>query len=979
MKTSKIVGSVCWYLGRAAIASALIVGNVVANDYHSIISITLKQAESKIVNNDDADKTDSTYFKQTYSSDEEREAKGKELCEEAEKEGIVLLKNEENTLPLKNVKKVSLFGRSSANPVYGGTGSGSINTARAVTAKAGFENAGFEVNPTLWNFYSDFVAQKKYLRTSAAIEGNAGVQYKVNEAPQSEYTDTVKASYKDYSDAAIVFIGRSGGEGSDLSFSTDENENGYLALSQNEADRLEAIQSDSSFDKIIIVVNSSNSMELGWRKNYSKIKGAVWVGSVGTTGRNAVAKVLSGAYNPSGRLVDTYASNSKSAPAAQNFGNFEYTNSSELSDLNEPYFTSTQYTGKNYIVYQEGIYVGYRYYETRYEDAVLGQGNAGDYKYTDEVVYPFGYGLSYTTFEYSDYSVSSKDGIYTVSVSVKNTGDVEGKTPIQVYRQSPYTEYDKKQGIEKSAIELVGYTKSDSLKPGEKKTYQIEVDEESFRTYDAKGERTYIQDGGDYYLAVGENAHDALNNILAEKGKTTSDGRTEKGNKNLVAKYTLAQDFKKFSKDSDTGNEITNQFDATDVDYYFNDVKYLSRYDWTSTFPKPVSLTATDKLKEDLRKTGKDQVEATDESEYTRPTFGAKNDVTLITRKGTDFNDQNWESVLDNRTKEEAINLVTLGGYKTQPVESIAYPGTTDKDGPQGISSTLVGGTKKSGMAYTSEVVLASTFNDELVQRIGEAIGEDGLALGVTGWYGPARNLHRTPFTGRSFEYFSEDPYLSGRMASAEIKGAKSKGRITYAKHLALNDQDTNRKGLATFANEQTVREIYLKPFELAFKVGGTNAYRESHNRLGATWVGGSSNLLINVLRTEWGFNGFVLTDYVGTPVYQSALQAVLNGDDRRLCTKATADDISQYKDNAYVRTKVREACHRILYTVVNTAARNGITKNTKVISVTPPWRYWLITLDVVVGALIVGGAGFVTYWFYFRKPKKETKEEKAE
>ena len=975
MKTSKIVGSVCWYLGFTALAVALGIGNSMANDYHSIISLTLKQDESKIVKNDE-DSTNSEYFKSSYASDEEREEKGRQLCEEAEKEGIVLLKNEENTLPLKNVKKISLFGMDSANPVYGGTGSGSIKTETAITAKAGFENAGYEVNPTLWDFYNGFVKDKKYLRTSAAIEGNAGVQYKVNEAPQSEYTSTVKNSYQDYKDCAIVFIGRSGGEGSDLSYSTDENQNGYLALSQNEADLLQSIQDGNVFDKIIIVINSSNSMELAWMENYSKIKGAIWVGSVGTTGMNAVAKTISGEYNPSGRLVDTYAADSKSAPAIQNFGNFEYTNASELSDLNEPYFTSTQYTGKNYIVYQEGIYIGYRYYETRYEDAVYSRGNAGNYRYQDEVTYPFGYGLSYTTFAYSDYSVSKKNNEYIVSVSVTNTGKVDGKTPIQVYAQNPYTDYDKENGIEKSSIELVGYTKTDTLKAGEKKTYEIKVDEESLRTYDSKGAKTYIQDGGDYYFAIGDNAHDALNNILAAKGKTVSDGMTSAGNANLTKKFTLSQDFKKFSKDSNTGKEITNQFDNADVNYYFSDVKYLTRSDWTGTFPTHLSLTATEKLKEDLRRTGKDQVEETDASKYEMPTFGATNDITLITMKDVSYSDENWNKVLDNMTKEEAIKLVTLGGYKTQPVESIAYPGTTDKDGPQGISSTLVGGTKKYGMAYTSEVVLASTFNDELVEKIGIAIGEDGLALGVTGWYGPAMNMHRTPFTGRSFEYFSEDPYLSGMIASAEIKGARSKGMITYSKHLALNDQDTNRKGLATFANEQTIREIYLKPFELAFKVGKTNAYMESHNRLGATWIGGSSSLLMNVLREEWGFDGFVLTDYVGTPVYQSALQAVINGDDMMLCTKATADDISQYKDNAYVMTKVREACHRILYTVVNTAAMNGITKNTRVVEVTPAWRYWLLSLTIVVSVGIVAGAVLVTYHFYFKKDKKE-KEEK--
>lgn len=972
MKTGRVIGAFCWYLGLTALGVSLGIGNGVALQYHSIISQSLQQSESKIVEAGDGEKADSDYFPSTFASDEAREKAGEEICEEAEKEGITLLEND-GALPFKStIKNISLFGMDSVNPVYGGTGSGSIDTTKAITAKAAFESEGYTVNPTLWDFYDAFKSGKKYLRTSAAIEGNAGVQYKVNEVPQSEYTSAVTDSYSQYSDAAIVFIGRSGGEGSDLSFSTDENEKGYLALSPNEADLLSSLQNDSRFDTIIVIINSSNSMELGWFKNYSKIKGALWVGSVGTTGMNAVAKTISGKYNPSGRLVDTYASDSKSAPSCKNFGNFEYTNADELSDLNEPYFTSTQYTGKNYIVYQEGIYIGYRYYETRYEDVVNKTGNPGDYKYTDEVVYPFGYGSSYTTFSYSDFYVEKKDGDYLVSVKVKNTGSVTGKTPIQIYLQKPYTEYDKTHGIEKSAIELVGYKKTDELAAGEEKTYTLTVDDIHFRTYDSKGAKTYIQDGGDYYLALGTNAHDALNNVLAAKGKTTNDGMDYNGVSDFAKKFTLSADLKKFSTDDKTGNEITNHFDNADVSNYFDDINYLSRSNWSGTFPTSLKLTASEKLKADLRKKGVDQVEATDASAYKMPTFGEDNKLSLITLKGTKYDDENWNLLLNEMTKEEMINLVSLGGYKTQAVESINYNGTIDKDGPQGISSTLVGGTKKRGMAYVSEVVLASTFNDELVNRVGKMIGEDAIALGVTGWYGPAMNMHRTPFTGRSFEYFSEDPYLSGMIASAEISGARSKGLITYSKHLALNDQDTNRKGLATFANEQSIREIYLKPFELAYKVGGTNAFMESHNRIGATWVGGSSNLLEDVLRGEWGFDGYVLTDYVGTPVYQSALQAVINGDDMMLCTNSKGEDISAYKDNAFVMTKVRNAVHRILYTVVNTAAMNGITKNSKVVSVMPAWRIWLIVLDVVLYVAIAVGVILVTLHFFFPKKKKE-------
>ncbi|MFA6829331.1 MAG: glycoside hydrolase family 3 C-terminal domain-containing protein [Bacilli bacterium] len=981
MKKSKIVGACCWYLGIGVLAVALGVGNSIANDYHSIISTTFKQEESILIKNED-DTTDTEYFKKTYSDSDIRLEKSRELCEEVESEGIVLLENTDKTLPLaSSIKKVSLFGMTSANPVYGGTGSGSIDLSTAITAKAGMENAGFTVNPTLWDFNVDKSAT--YKRTSAAIEGNAGVAYKVNECPMSEYTEAVKSSYAEYSDAAIVFVGRSGGEGSDLSFSTDENADGYLALSANEAALIQSIQDDATFDKIIIVVNSSNAMELGWLKNYSKIKGAIWVGSVGPTGMNAVGKTLSGTYNPSGRLVDTYAVSSKSSPAAMNFGNFSYTNAAdpEFADMSEPYFTSTQYTGKNYVAYQEGIYVGYRYYETRYADAVLGTANVGNYSYTEQVTYPFGYGQSYTDFSYSDYTMTTdSNGDYEISVTVKNTGDVAGKTPVQVYMQSPYSDYDKANGIEKSAIELVGFTKTEKLDPKATQRVTITVDDEVVKTYDANGAKTYIQDKGPYYFSVGKNSHDALNNILSKIGKSTSDGMDYNGKSELVSFKSLDQDLQKYSVDQKSKNKITNQFDDANINKYFtgkDDYKYLTRSNWTGTFPKSLVLTASADLKADLKKTGKDEVAAIDATKYTMPTFDAKNGMSLITMKDVDFNDSHWNDVLDNMTKDEALNLVTLGGYKTQAVASINYNGSIDKDGPQGLSSTLVGGTKVAGGAYTSEVVIAATFNRELTKKIGEAVGEDGLHMGVTGWYGPAMNIHRTPFTGRSFEYFSEDPFLSGQIGAAEVSGARSKGMITYIKHLAVNDQDTNRKGLATFVNEQSIREIYLKPFEASYKVGGANAMMESHNRLGATWVGGCGNLYQNVLRSEWGFDGFILSDYVGTPIYQSALQAVINGEDMMLCTKATAydNDLKAYANNAYVMTKVREACHRILYVTVNTSAMNGISQTDKVVNVTPLWRTLLTVGMVVLYVAMAAGAGLVTYVFFFKK-KKEDKTE---
>ncbi len=980
-----VIIAVIWYVVIIALAIALWIGNTLAFAYSSIISETLGHDESKLEQLDSDEEIDSEYFKSEFSTDEELHEAGLALCEELESEGMTLLMND-GGLPLGSSKKVSLFGMTSTNPVYGGTGSGSIDTSIAIDPYTAFTSVGYDVNPTLNEFNQEM--DGTYARSSASIEANAEPDYIVNECPVEEYTSDVISSFAEYNDAAIVFIGRSGGEGSDLSQTNSESgSEGYLAITENELDMIEL--ANDNFSTVIIIVNSSNPVELGWMENYSNIKAALWVGSVGTTGFTAVAKAFTGEYNPSGRLVDTYAADSHSSPATVNFGSFSYVNEDALSDLGESYFGSYQYTGKNYVVYQEGIYVGYRYYETRYEDAVLGQGDAsssagvyassGTWDYSSEVIYPFGYGLSYTTFEYSDFSAEvNRDGDIEVTVTVTNTGDVAGKEVVQVYMQSPYTEYDKENNIEKASIELVAFDKTEELAAGATETLTIVVDETELRTYDAYGKGTYIQDGGTYYFAVGTNAHDALNNVLAAKGRTTANGMDYNGNSALVEDIDFEQDFEKFSEDPDTGTEIVNQFEGAEISAYYDNIDYLSRSDWDDTYPQAVTLTATEELMADLRLTADDFIDAVDESEYEMPTMGADNGLVAVTLRGADYDDSHWDDLLDQMTAEEMMTLVSLGGYRTQAVESIAYPGTVDRDGPQGISGTLVSGA--SGMAYTSEVVIASTWNVELIERVGELVGEDGLHVqrsddgrGLVGWYAPAMNIHRTPFTGRSFEYFSEDGFLSGKMGAAMVRGARSKGMMTYIKHFAINDQDTNRKGLATFASEQSIREIYLTPFEISVKEGGSNAVMTSHNRIGAIWAAGSENLNVNVLRDEWGFVGHVVTDYVGTPVYQNTAQAVISGNDMMLSTNtASYTTLEAYEDNAYVMTKVREACHNILYSGVNSAAMNGIDQNTRVVRITPLWQYWLITLDVVLGVVFVGGIALTTYLNFFRKPKKK-------
>lgn len=944
---------------------ALLVGNLVAQSFTTIITTYFGHDTIKIKNIDESGASD--YFTSDFDTDEELANAGAALCEEIEAEGLVLLKNT-GVLPLGENKKVSLFSESSVDIIYGGTGSGSVDTSTAKTLKDVFEEEGYEVNSTLWNFYMG--NHETYSRSNPSIFAEQN-NFEINECPVSEYSDEVKNSFASYNDAAIVVISRSGGEGDDLTRALDESEGGgtYLQLTNDEKDMLQMVT--DNFENVIVLVNSSNAMELGFidEEEYG-IDACIWIGGVGQTGLSAVAKAVVGTVNPSGRLVDTYAYDSLSSPAMQNFGSLEYTNAEALDSLAESYFgIMTQYTGKNYVVYQEGIYVGYRYYETRYEDTVLGTEGVGNYNYSEEVQFPFGYGLSYTSFDYSNYKMTESEDVFTISVDVTNSGNVEGKEVVQIYLQSPYTEYDKQYGIEKASVELCGFAKTDLLSPGETETVTISVDKEELRTYDANGAGTYIVDAGEYYFTAAYNAHDAVNNILAAKGYTTENGMDEEGDSSLTSSWTNSTLDKTTYATSSTGTAIVNQFADADIKAYYDDIEYLSRSDWTGTFPETIVLTATDELIADLS-----EKYDLDDTGYTMPATGVKNGISVIELKGLDYDDPMWDELLDELTVEDMITLVSLGGYQTSQLDSINYPGTTDQDGPAGISATLVGGGTKC-MAYPAEVVMASTYNTELIYKVGEFIGEDGLHGGVEGWYAPAMNTHRTPYSGRNFEYFSEDGFLSGEMAASEVDGVQSKGVFCYIKHFAINDQETNRKGIATFANEQSIREIYLTAFEHAVREGNAHAVMTSHNRIGATWAAGCSNLINSVLRAEWGFVGHVVTDYVSTPVYQSALQALLAGNDLMLCTNSTYEDISQYKTNAKVVTALREASHNILYTGVNSSAMNGYSSETEIVQVLPLWKWWLIAFDIVVVALIIA-AYVALYKNYKKKVSAELKTE---
>lgn len=929
-----LAASVAMYAIAIILAAATAIGNVYANKYSDLISVYFNQPTSKVVS---ASNETTEHFTSDYASDDEREQALADMGTTILREGVTLLKNENGTLPLEATSKISVFGQDSVDSVYGGGGAGSIDTSKAQSLMDAFEQAGFDVNPTLTEFYTTG-AGKDYRKTSTDAYGKG--TFAVNEVPASAYTDDVEKSFASYNDAAIVVIGRSGSESQDLP--TDKLASGYTYLQLDDDERAMLKMASDNFDKVVVLLNTQNPMELADLEDDS-IDAVMWIGSLGQTGAGGVAEALNGTVNPSGHLPDTYAYDLKSAPSSANFGSYAIVNGTDR-------FTSS------YMAYAEGIYVGYRYYETRYEDVVLGNEARSNYDYTKQVAYPFGYGLSYTDFTWSDYSMKKADGGFDISVKVTNTGKTAGKDVVQLYMQSPYTDYDKANGIEKASVELVGYAKTDTLKAGASETVTVHVDQESMKTYDSAGEGTYIMDAGDYYLAAGTDAHNALNNILAAKGKTTADGMTENGNAALAAKHTVhSQDNTTYAKSAATDEKISNQFDDVDLTTYDNSFTYLSRSDWTGSWPATYAdgkWTASQKFLDALTiDTAQSEPEQKPTTDTDNPSYGKLNASMLM---DTDYADESWSALIGQMSVKELDQLVRIGGYATKSVSSTQLPATTDKDGPAGISSTLVGG--ESGMGYPSEIVIAATWNSDLAESFGKAIGEDSLALKVAVWYGPACNIHRNPYGGRAFEYFSEDSYLSGAMCAKVVAGAGSKGVVSTVKHFALNDQETNRMGGAIFANEQTIRQLYLRPFEMSVRDGGATAMMASMNRIGSRWTGGHKGLMTNTLRGEWGFNGFVVTDQASYSVfaYEDLREGLEAGTDPWLNTDAGLWKLPDDDMTDGVIANMQRAAHNISYAISRSNAMNGLSANSKIVKVTPLWRWGVYALDgvVTVGAV---------------------------
>ena len=865
-------------------------------------------------------------------------------------EGFVLLKNEGNALPLNRGAKISVFGKNSVNLSYGGSGSGGFDTSNNRDLYAALSEAGFQTNQTLKAFYENN-SQSGPARAANSSDLDSGGNQVIGtaETPQSKYTDQVKNSYKNYADAALVVITRIGGEGFDLPRYQGNTEGAvspdshYLELDQNERDLLAAV-CDAGFQHVIVLFNIPSSFEATFLTDPAyaafadKIDAALWIGFTGSNGILALGDILNGTVNPSGHLVDTWAVDFTKNPAFYNFG------TGVGPDSTDKYDGGLYYS----VDYEEGIYVGYRYYETRgFTD--------GEDWYRENVVFPFGFGLSYTTFDWtvaepSDTEIT-QDGVISVSVTVKNTGSVAGKDVVQLYATAPYFEG----GIEKAHKVLVGYGKTKLLGPGESDTLTLEFDPYTAASYDYEDANMndfygYELEAGDYILHVAKNAHETVKEIA----------------------LTLADDIQ-YDVDPVTGEEVVNRYtgldDVLDSDWQLS-IK-LSRADWEGTWPTPQGEkehAGDDLLYEEIKDTEHNNPTDFDEEEYL-PWFGS--DVVSRLRDLlpeetpdagyhaiVDYDDDRWEEIIDACTEEEIMALLNNAAYHTLPIESIGLPATLHGDGPAGFTCFLNREQVNGTCQYVSEPVMASTWNEELIEEMGQAMGEEGI-LGdrATGQpyssiYAPGVNIHRLPFGGRCSEYFSEDPFISGMMAAAEIRGLQSKGVIPMVKHFAANEQETHRSigGDLSWVTEQALREIYLKSFEYAVKKGESRGLMTSFNRIGTRWTGGDYRLVTEILRNEWGFRGAVICDFNTIPQYMIPKQMYYAGGDLDLATLNSAMWTDADSSDTADSVVMAKAAKNAMYALVNSNAMNA-----EVIGYNPPiWRTYLQYINIAGIALIV-------------------------
>ena len=960
--------------------------NVVVRMFDNTISLLIAGNSFWTLENKDEN---AIYFEGEYASQDKRLEAGLKLCYQVEAEGATLLLNN-GVLPLKSGASVSTLSVNSVDLTYGGTGSGNVDASKADNLKAALEKSGFTVNPTLWDWYTSPEAEElKAANSEGGGKGEndlLGGQAPIVEIDPKNYPANVKDSIATYGDAVIITFSRVGGEGYDCSFPGYEgvaDAPNYLALNDNERALMayaKQLKDEGKIKSIVVLINTSNALQVDFLKNNEYgVDACLWVGGLGIAGTNAVTDILAGTVNPSGSLVDTYCYDNLSSPAMHNYIALEYSNfNGQVPDQ-----------ASTYMVYQEGIYVGYKYYETRYFDAVMNQGNAGNYasKYFDEVAFTFGHGLSYTTFTYSDMKVEKGtneygENCYNVSVTVHNDGAAAGKEVVQIYLSSPYTEYDKEHEIEKAAVQLIGFGKTDVIKAGESETITIQVDERDMAAYDAKGAGTYILDAGTYYLTAATDAHNAANNILAAHGKTTADGMDEDGNTDLVHSWDMEFDKVTYSK-SLNGTEIKNQLQHADPnEYYGKDVvTFLSRSDWEGTWRSNIELEIIESMVDELAlerwaTLGENFYEVPDEW-HNMPVLDAKNGLTLYDmfnedrdndgiKANKDYDDPAWDKLLENLTLDELLSVGDCFHWR-HPVPSVNAPGSRDENGPQGLTVSLFGGglvtidgKSAEATAFTSEDVMAATFNTELIYEVGTMIANDCLDASVSCLYGPGANTHRTPYGGRNFEYYSEDGFLAGEMAGAEVGALLDHGVDVVLKHFALNDTEQDRLGQAAWLTEQAAREIYLKAFQKALEEnGGRGGIMTSYTRWGTTWNGFNQNLMTGILRGEWGNHSMHITDNIITDYCDASAAIVAGG---VTCFDAmmpmASDDLKATagKGDVVVINALVEAMHHNLYTIINSAAMNGVGPDTVVKAITPNIVNTVLYITIALGILGIGG-----------------------
>lgn len=880
----------------------------------------------------------------TGTISEETQSKAEKLCMDIADEGVVLLKNENKILPMTDNKNVNVFGWASTNPCYGGTGSGALSGSYPVVdLLEGLEKAGIQTNKELSDFYREYRAERP------AVE-MFGADWTLPEPPVDEYPDEMLENAKEYSDKAIVVFTRVGGEHIDLPTDvtqvdyTDNSEayqdfpegTHYLELSQSEKNMLEMVC--DNFDNVIVIYNGANTLELGFVNEYEQIKGAVWCPGAGQNGFLSLGNILAGNVNPSGRTADTFAADLTKSPTWNNFGNFLYENMDEFKvSEDDPYVPGTV---PHFVNYTEGIYVGYKFYETASDEGLI--------DYDEEVVYPFGYGLSYTSFEQKMGEIQESEGKLSVDVTVTNTGDVAGKEVIQLYDTPPYING----GIEKSSANLIAFDKTEVLEPGASQTVTLTFLIEDLASYDYQTAKAYVLEKGDYVISLRDNSHEII------ETKT----------------YSVENDITYGDDNKRSTDEIAaiNMFGFAE-----GEITYLSRKDGFDNFnvatAAPASYNMPDADKEKFVNNTNWIPE--EDPDIAMPTTNADNHVSLEQLRGKEMDDPMWDDLLDQMSVSEMKEMIALGGFQTIEVQSVGKLQTTDCDGPASINNNFTG---IGSIGFACGVMVANTFNEDIAKAYGEGIGTMADEMNVSGWYAPSMNIHRSAFWGRNFEYYSEDGLLSGKIAAQAVQGAAENGVYAYIKHFAMNSQETGRWEMLTeWANEQAIREIYLKPFEIAVKEGNAHAVMSSYNYIGTQWAGACNALLNTVLREEWGFEGFVLTDYFANFEYMDAMRSIYYGGDTCLANFDAETNYISDTSSATTVDKMRTSVHNIMYTIVNSRAYEPENMSSGLLL----WQKIMIGADVLLVALLIAFEVFVVRKGYQkRKYKVEViSEEKSE